>query len=255
MSTNLHASMPTPETELHRPLVCGLQIQNFDCDLREEHLANGFMILGTLGCFVRTSDGVPALLSNNHIVGGENSGILEQDRILQPGRGIFDANGHVAVLHDFVPLATSAPGATPAKGDAAANVIDAAIARLLSNVPFKTGYLPARPLPAPAGSAPAIPGDRVIKVGHATGMTRGIVTDVSTVVGPVKYDSGPCWFYRSIVVEGLDGSAFSDHGDSGSVVLRDPTGEVIGLVYSGNSEQTFVCPIDEVLRALNCTLM
>lgn len=255
MSTNLHGSTPVPETELHRPLVCGLQIQNFDCDIREGHLAEGFVILGTLGCFVRTSDGAPTLLSNNHIVGGENRGILGQDRILQPGGSFFDVSTPIAVLEDFVPLATSAPGATPALGNVAANVIDAAVARLLSNVPFETGYLPVRPVPAPRGSSPPLPGDRVVKVGHATGFTKGIVADVSAVVGPVQYDSGPCWFFRTIVVEGLNGTTFSDHGDSGSVVLRESTGEVVGLVYSGNSEQTFVCPIDEVLHALNCTLM
>jgi hypothetical protein len=88
---------------------------------------------------------------------------------------------------------------------------------------------------------------------EATGLTHGTVTDVATIVGPVAYDPGECWFVRSIVVEGVDGTLFSDRGDSGSAVLKE-NGEVIGLLYAGNGEQTYICPIDEVLRALNCTL-
>ena len=32
------------------------------------------------------------------------------------------------------------------------------------------------------------------------------------------------------------------------------TGQVIGLLYAGNGQQTYVCPIQTVLTALNCTL-
>jgi S1-C subfamily serine protease len=116
------------------------------------------------------------------------------------------------------------------------------------------GYLPQRAVPAPSGVAPAIIGDRVFKVGRTTGLTHGTITDVSTVVGPVGYDPGECWFARSIVVEGVNGTLFSDHGDSGSAVVKD-NGEVIGLLYAGNGQQTYVCPVDEVQRALNCTLL
>ena len=47
---------------------------------------------------------------------------------------------------------------------------------------------------------------------------------------------------------------FSDHGDSGSAILST-TGEVIGLLYAGNGTQTYACPIQAVLTALNCSLM
>jgi hypothetical protein len=88
---------------------------------------------------------------------------------------------------------------------------------------------------------------------RTTGLTFGTVTDVATVVGPVAYAPGECWFRRSIVVEGVDGTLFSDHGDSGSAVLTS-TGQLIGLLYAGNGQQTYICPIDEVLRSLNCAL-
>ena len=63
------------EQQLMRPLACGVQIQNFDDDVRQGVLARGFMSVGSLGCFVRLADGAVALLTNNHVVAGENRGV------------------------------------------------------------------------------------------------------------------------------------------------------------------------------------
>src|SRR5262249_54975492 len=41
-----------PEQRRNRPLVCGLQIENFDDDTRTGVIAGGHIIVGTLGCFV-----------------------------------------------------------------------------------------------------------------------------------------------------------------------------------------------------------
>ena len=41
-------------------------------------------------------------------------------------------------------------------------------------------------------------GDNVYKVGRTTGLTRGTVTQVPVVVGPIPYDPGDCWFRRAI---------------------------------------------------------
>ena len=49
------------------------------------------------------------------------------------------------------------------------------------------------------------------------------------------------------------GRRFFDHVDSGTAILST-TGEVIGLLYAGNGMQTYACPIQAVLSALNCTL-
>jgi hypothetical protein len=244
-----------PETLRQRPVGPGLQIQNFDYDDREGHLSKGFMVIGTLGCLVRTSDGFPALISNNHVIAGENRGIRSDDRILQPGHSAFDPALQIAVLEDFVALEPSEPGAAPIKGTVTYNTVDAAIGRLIKGVPYSKGYLPTRAVGAPSGVAPAMYGDEVFKVGRTTGLTFGVVTDVATVVGPVLYGPGECWFRSSIVVEGLNGTLFSDHGDSGSAVLKRSTGEKIGLLYAGNGEQSYVCPMEEIMRAFSCSLM
>jgi hypothetical protein len=77
---------------------------------------------------------------------------------------------------------------------------------------------------------------------------------VATVVGPIRYAPGECWFRRAITVEGLHGTMFSDRGDSGAVILKEGTGEVVGLLFAGNGADTFACPIDAVLTALNCVI-
>jgi hypothetical protein len=90
-------------------------------------------------------------------------------------------------------------------------------------------------------------------VGRTTGLTFGEVKDTTTIVGPVPYDPGSCWFRRSLVIEGLNGTLFSDKGDSGSAIVRT-NGEVVGLLYAGNGQQTYACPIDTVLASFGCTL-
>lgn len=247
-------SAVVPERAPQRPLCAGLQIQNFDADERRGVFQKGVIIVGTLGCFVRTQDGKVSILSNNHVVGAENSGQRGSDRILQPGSSTFDTTQQIAVLGNYINLVPSPAGATPGAANVSFNVIDAGLATLNDGLAFTHGYLPARAVPAPSGIASAAHGDQVFKVGRTTGLTYGTVTDVATVVGPVAYAPGPCWFSRSIVVEGVNGTLFSDHGDSGSAVVK-MNGEVIGLLYAGNGMQTYICPIDLVLAALACTLV
>lgn len=243
-----------PEVTRHRPLVGGLQIQNFDDDDRQGIINAGYIIIGTLGCFVRLANGNPALLSNNHVVAGENRGQTGSDRILQSGSTVHDPADQVAVLRDFVVLQDSPLGATPRRGNVTFNEIDAGVAELDQGVAFAQGYLPFRQLMAPSAAAVARVGDRVFKVGRTTGLTYGEVIDVATIVGPISYHPGPCWFRRSITIEGIDGTQFSDKGDSGSAIVRT-NGEIVGILYAGNGQQTYACPIDAVLRDLTCTLV
>ena len=56
-----------------------------------------------------------------------------------------------------------------------------------------------------------------------------------------------------MTIEGDNGTLFSDHGDSGSAIIKT-NGEVVGLLYAGNGTQTYACPIDKVLTALSCSL-
>jgi hypothetical protein len=245
-----------PERGLIRPLVCGLQVQNVDDDNRQHRngaLQPGFVTIGTLGCFVILADGSPAILSNNHVLAGENRGRKGEDRILQPGDLTVKSAHHIATLTDFIGLNPSPNNARPARGNVAYNAADVAVAKLEPGVAFSNDYLPSRQQPTLLGLGTPKVGDRVFKIGQTTGPTNGTITAVDVVVGPILYGPGNCWFNKQFEMVGDNGTLFSNRGDSGSVILRT-TGEVIGLLYAGNGIQTYACPIQTVLAALNSRL-
>jgi S1-C subfamily serine protease len=259
---NLRLSHPqaasfVPERGPVRPLVCGLQIQNVDDDDRQRQagaLQSGYIIIGTLGCFVTLTDGSTAILSNNHVLAGENRGLKGKDRILQPGNLAFTAAQYVATLTDFVALKPSPANARPARGNVIFNAVDAAVATLEQGVASSQAYLPARTQPAPHGLGNAMVGDKVFKIGRTTGLTHGTITAIGTVVGPIGYEPGNCWFSQQFEIVGDNGTMFSDHGDSGSAIVST-TGEVLGLLYAGNGTHTYACPIQAVLAALSSNLV
>ena len=241
-------SSMVPEQGLHRPVCCGLQIQNFDDDIRQR--IQPLSSSKRSGCFVKLPSGNIAIISNNHVLAAENTGLKGSDRILQPGTlsvGSVPAE-QVAFLTDFVPVKPS-PGGRPAAGSADFNVVDIAVAELTAGLAFNQGYMPFRGLPSPSGKGHVAIGDLVYKVGRTTGLTHGSITAVSTVVGPVPYRPGQCWFERSLEIEGLHGTMFSDHGDSGSAIVRKDNNEVVAILYAGNGTQTYACPIDDCLHA------
>ena len=259
-----HLMAPSPsaaslvtERQQRRPLVCGLQVQNVDDDDRQRkagELGEGFIIIGTLGCLVTRAGGTTAILSNNHVLAGENRGQKGKDRILQRGNLSFTSAQHVATLSDFVPLKPSPAMARPARGNVVFNDVDAAVADLKEGVAATQRYLPSRHMPNPHGVATPKVGDKVFKVGRTTGLTRGTITAVGTAVGPIQYAPGPVWFRGQFEITGDNGVMFSDHGDSGSAIVST-TGEVVGLLYAGNGTHTYACPIQAVLTALTCTLV
>jgi hypothetical protein len=173
---------------------------------------------------------------------------------VQPGSGAFSAANEAGKLTDYVQLSPSPPGATPAGGAIIYNDVDAGVVTLDPGKAWRRVYLPARPVAAPAGTAVAAVGDSVYKVGRTTGLSFGTVTSVSAVVGPVGYAPGECWFRNSITIDGVNGTMFSDHGDSGSAIIKQSTGQVVGLLYAGNGTDTFACPINLVLAAFSCSI-
>jgi hypothetical protein len=236
-----------------RPVFSGLQIENYDDDVRTKVINNGYIVVGTLGCFVKLADGSAALLSNNHVVAGENRGLKGTDRMLQSGSASFVQGDLVATLKDFIAVQPSPPNASVVAGNVVYNDVDAGIASMDSSASFRQGFHSSRSLVVPTGMSSPKVGDKVFKVGRTTGLTYGEITDIATIVGPVSYDPGSCWFRGSLTIEGDNGTMFSDKGDSGSAIVRT-NGEIVGLLYAGNGTQTYACPIDSVFQALTCTL-
>lgn len=236
-----------PEQARQRPLCAGSQLQNWDCDEREGLIANGELEVGTLGMLVPDADGC-LLLSNNHVLAGQNHGQLG-DRIAQPGGERIDASEVVARLERYVALQTSPRGAQLRFGNVVWNHVDAAIARVSDHVPWHHGFLGRHRLPQLRELADPQLGDEVFKVGRTTGLRRGRIVAVAERIGPVGYAIGDCWFRDSFTIEGLDGLPFSDGGDSGATIVRRD-GTVLGLLYAGNGEQTHACPIRTVFEQL-----
>jgi len=243
-----------PEQQLQRPLCLGLEIQNFDHDNGTGLLQHGRNV-GSLGCFVQNGKNV-AILSNNHIIAGENDGHVGTDRILQNSATAFSQDRLCGSLSNFVPLEGSAPHANFADGNAILNTVDAAIANIHPGVDFLQRFHNQRPdLPEIVGVTAPMLNQQVLKVGRSTGLTHGRVVMVNSIVGPVNYGPGfTCWFRRTFRIEGDGGTAFASRGDSGAAVIT-PDGRLVGIIFSGSATQTYACTADEVLNALAVQLI
>lgn len=247
-SGSLEQDAPTlPEQQQGRPLCAGLQVQNWDCDAREGVLAAECVEVGSLGMLLAHGERT-LMLSNNHVLAGQNRGRLG-DRIAQPGGEQLEDRDVIARLERFVELRTSPIGAHPRWDNVSWNQVDAAIAVVVPELAWGSGFLPHHQLPTLRRSATPTLGDEVFKVGRTTGLTRGRIVSVSDRVGPVGYGIGDCWFRGSFTVEGHGGQAFSDAGDSGAAIVRGD-GAVLGLIYAGNGVDTYACPIADVLAEL-----
>ena len=125
---------------------------------------------------------------------------------------------------------------------------------------------------APAGVERATKGMNVIKSGRTTYVTKGTVvatnithrvddyreptpiisSQTGNLIGKTHYYA---WFKNAIVIAHEQGytEKFADEGDSGSVIINRNGKKVVGLLYSGASNNTntinlsFATPIDTIL--------
>lgn len=213
-------------------------------------LPNGFIMAGTLGCFVRkgTSEAL-YILSNNHVLADENRYGIGRP-ILQPGT--LDGGGPrdaVAKLSAFVRL-----------DPAGSNVVDGAIAKLDAGIEADTVML--RGLGNLSGTIARDleVHDVVHKVGRTTGVRHGRVTAVELDGVTVEYEMGVLSFDNQVEVEGAGLRSFSDAGDSGSLIVDDEL-KAAALLFAGGDHGgrngkglTYGNPIDAVLSALKIQL-
>jgi hypothetical protein len=234
--------LETPATlrKRRRPLVIGCSIGHFS------------VTAGTLGCFVKErKSGATLILSNNHVLANENAA-KKGDAILQPGS--LDKGKRpkdvVARLRKFVKLT---PGA--------ANIVDCADATPVAGIAFDSKTLGSFGTLAGLGAKLVDNGAVVRKVGRTTGETSGRVTafELDNVV--VAYDIGNLRFDDQIEIEGAGIDAFSDGGDSGSLIV-DEALNAIALLFAGGDSGgtngmglTYGNPIHAVLDSLGVDLL
>jgi len=210
-----------------------------------------FVMAGTLGCFVRKGRSKALyILSNNHVLADENR-YRKGKSITQPGGldGGEPAADAVAKLSAFVRL-------DPAK----ANLVDAAIAKLIPGMQAETSKLPGIGTLEGAISRGLEIGDLVHKVGRTTGVRHGNVTAIELDAVTVQYDIGIVSFDDQIEIEGQGSRAFSDSGDSGSLIVNDEL-KAAALLFAGSDHGgsngkglTYANPIGAVLSALKVKL-
>jgi len=220
----------------HRPLQPGTSIGHFA------------VTCGSLGAFVLDARDRLCVLSNNHVIANEDNAAVN-DAILQPG---VDDGGagedRVASLLRWPRLSTRGTN----RVDAALGLLDREQA-ILGNHWYGLGALHG------ALSVDDLLRDArapVAKLGRTTGLTRGRVTAVELDQVYVEYDRGDLRFDDQIEIEGSGDRAFSDGGDSGSLVLGRG-GLAVGLLFAGSETGgrndrglTFVNPIESVLSKL-----
>lgn len=227
----------------HRPLTGGVQI------------SNGKGHVGTLGCFAkRLSDDKLLLLTNEHVLFSD--GAQAGEKIGQP---TVENNCCCCCAYTEGVIGTIlTTNFNNTSIDCAIATIDPKIAidHILTNS-MTTSELRIE------GTSIAVVGDLVRKVGRTSGLTNGIVNSINGTVflsdGTTINKSGQI-FIRPVdsesFTEGTNNKkAFSDGGDSGSIII-DEFDEVIGLLWGGDPDtfsvdETYACHIDDVLDAFS----
>ncbi|HTX11634.1 MAG TPA: hypothetical protein VME22_23635 [Solirubrobacteraceae bacterium] len=179
---------------------------------------------GTLGAFVRV-DGSdqPRILSNNHVLADENRGSTG-DEILQPG--VFDGGkagaDRIGTLERFVALDPSS-----------VNDVDAALAILDEQIEFDPTL---EAISTSRQLADIEKVQQVIKRGRTTQLTRGAVTAIEVDNVVVRFSTGQMRFDGQIEIASPDAGGFSRGGDSGSLIVDEPSGDAVGLVFAGSDQ-------------------
>jgi hypothetical protein len=186
--------------------------------------------IGTLGCFVKDAGGATCLLSNFHVLG------LAGNPVFQPDP--FNPNYQIGVVKDSI-LNTQ---------------IDAGILELPTGTDFENYILQAGSIQGTYNLQTSdLPGYSVKKSGARTGFTFGSVTSIDF---SVVNDGGITMVNQILIHTSARQADFSDHGDSGSVIINDQF-QIVGLLWGGKTSSgvTFACPIAAVLSQLNISII
>jgi len=230
--------IPQAVTGSYNPLVGGISVG--PC-----RSINGFIYVGTLGSPVQ-KDGTYYALSNFHVLAVDDSW-KKGDDITQPGR-----NDGGSCPNDTIGTLDSA--CLGSKYSCNNEPVDAAtsttVKRKVSNWILNIGGIQGSTLPT-LGTA-------VRKQGRTTGLTYGTIDGLGRTVS-IDYGDGigtvTLTNQVSIVPDTSRNLRFSDHGDSGSVVVDDNV-QVLGLLFAGssNGSRTYANVFSDVESALGVSI-
>jgi len=196
---------------------------------------------GTLACLVRKRSAVGGLylLSNSHILA--NAGDCNVgDHVLQPGRSDHGRQGQdtIAYLAEWVDYDFSG---------LYVNRVDAAIAGPIAHDQCRAEIAVIdKP---PNGVRPSVDNMMSVhKVGRTTGQTSAIVLD-SRFRAQFEFHGKMAGFLDLALC-----TRYTEHGDSGSLVMDDHH-NAVGLHMAGSPSYSVFCPIQPVLDALSVDLV
>jgi hypothetical protein len=228
-----------PKARFPRPVPIGVSAGN----LNDLVYYRTFCTTGTLGARLKGTDNNYYALSNNHVFAVENMGQIG-DPVVQPGQADNGCRSttadQIGTLAGYVPLNF---------GRKASNLVDAAAA-LVSTTTVGSAT-PTNGYGTPSSTTKTATLNMAVqKYGRTTVLTTGSVTGVNATIS-VRYDKGnTATFTNQIVITGTNG-AFSDSGDSGSlIVTNDGSKNPVGLLFAGSTSTTIANPIGAVLTQL-----
>jgi hypothetical protein len=216
--------------------------------LRSVHLdppdvpaSGSYIFVGTLGALVRDrASGATMALTNFHVACVNNTWTVG-DRMVQQA---LNDGGNAAGQFGSLTRATLS------------DAVDGAVVTLDAGRAWNASVHAVGDV---AGTQAATVGMTVQKRGRTTEHTFGrIVSTDFTVTINYGSDVGSHTFHHQIRIEPdtARNPRFSDHGDSGSVILTDDR-HVVGLLYGGTNDgsMTFANPIASVLDELSVDLL
>jgi hypothetical protein len=200
---------------------------------------NGFIFAGTLGAIViDNATNQHAALTNFHVACVDNTFTIG-DRMVQPSR--IDTG--VVPTDEFGSLARETLSAN----------VDGAVISIDSG---RSSQCQIADIGLVRGTTAATLGMAVRKRGRTTLLTYGTVDGLSLSVN-IDYGDGigvrTLTNQVSIAADTTHNPLFSDHGDSGSVIVND-SDFVVGLLFAGAGTSTVANPIAAVLSELNISM-
>jgi len=216
--------------------------------LRSVHLAppdvpseGNYIFAGTLGAMVRDrSNGKTMALTNFHVACVNNTWSVG-DRMVQPS--LLDGGSSSNQFGSLTRATLS-------------DAVDGAVVTVDASKPTSATI---EQIGDVAGYTAASVGAAVRKRGRTTELTYGSVVSTDFTVS-INYgsDVGTRTLHHQIRIQTdtTRSARFSDHGDSGSVVV-DANRKVVGLLFAGSTDGqwTFANPIQSVLDELNVDLV
>jgi hypothetical protein len=241
---------------------------NNDYDSHGNHVAD--CCGGTLGSLIQDTGNHQYLLSNNHVL-ARSDHASQGDAIVQPGlidnncvpNGDGPGTTPVASLTGWLPLSSSATNADAAIAQVESGTVNPSGSILELGARQADGTLGAAPpgISSTGGKGEAASLDlTVAKSGRTTGLTCAGVSALGLDVTVDYYldcaETRPYLTKTFTNQLAISGNAFTDAGDSGSLVVDITNAEPVGLYFTGGTDasgvsQGVASPAPDVLAELD----